>query len=105
METINFQNLFGKGDQAFYMKGNFDRLTSSYDRLKAILPRILGKNLPSTLDKLGTVNMIGGVELTQKYINADVYLMSKLGDLESNLSMQNIDVIDNALYKGNLNFK
>ena len=100
--TINFQNLFGKGDQAFYMKGNFDRLTSSYDRLKAILPRILGKNLPSTLDKLGTVNMIGGVELTQKYINADVYLMSKLGELESNLSMQNIDVIDNALYKGNL---
>ena len=100
--TINFQNLFGKGDQSFYMKGNFDRLTSSYDRLKAILPRILGKNLPSTLDKLGTVNMIGGVELTQKYINADVYLMSKLGELESNLSMQNIDVIDNALYKGNL---
>ena len=100
--TINFQNLFGKGDQSFYMKGNFDRLTSSYERLKAILPRILGKNLPSTLDKLGTVNMIGGVELTQKYINADVYLMSKLGELESNLSMQNIDVIDNALYKGNL---
>ena len=103
--TINFQNLFGKGDQAFYMKGNFDRLTSSYDRLKAILPRILGKNLPSTLDKLGTVNMIGGVELTQKYINADVYLMSKLGELESNLSMQNIDFIDNALYKGNLILK
>ncbi len=100
--TINFQNLFGKGNQSFYMKGNFDRLTSSYERLKAILPRILGKNLPSTLDKLGTVNMIGGVELTQKYINADVYLMSKLGELESNLSMQNIDVIDNALYKGNL---
>ena len=100
--TINFQNLFSKGDQSFYMKGNFDRLTSSYERLKAILPRILGKNLPSTLDKLGTVNMIGGVELTQKYINADVYLMSKLGELESNLSMQNIDVIDNALYKGNL---
>ena len=100
--TINFQNLFGKGDQAFYMKGNFDRLTSSYVRLKAILPRILGKNLPSTLDKLGTVNMIGGVELTQKYINADVYMMSKLGELESNLSMQNIDFIDNALYKGTL---
>jgi hypothetical protein len=100
--TINFQNLFGKGNQSFYMKGNFDRLTSSYQRLKAILPRILGKNLPSTLDKLGTVNMIGGVELTQKYINADIYLMSKLGELESNLSMQNIDFIDNALYKGNI---
>lgn len=100
--TINFQNLFGKGEQSFYMKGNFDRLTSSRQRLKAILPRILGKNLPSALEKLGTVNMIGEVELTQKYINADIYLMSKLGELESKLSMQNIDVIDNALYKGNL---
>lgn len=100
--TINFRNLFGKGNQEFYMKGNFDRLTSSYQDLKAILPRILGKNLPSTLDKLGTVNLIGGVELTQKYINADVYMMSKLGELESNLSMQNIDYIDNALYQGTL---
>ena len=100
--TINFRNLFGKNDQAFYMKGNFDRLTSSYQRLNAILPRILGKNLPSALDKLGTVNIIGGVELTQKHINADIYLMSKLGELESNLSMQNIDFIDNALYKGTL---
>ncbi|MQP53507.1 translocation/assembly module TamB [Flavobacterium sp. LMO9] len=100
--SINFKNLFGKGNQTFYMKGNFDRLTSSYQRLVAILPQILGKNLPSTLDKLGTVNMVGGVELTQKYINADVYLMSKLGELESNLSMQNIDFIDNALYKGTL---
>ncbi|MDP5096309.1 MAG: translocation/assembly module TamB, partial [Flavobacterium sp.] len=100
--SINFKNLFGKGNQTFYMKGNFDRLTSSYQRLVAILPRILGKNLPSTLDKLGTVNMVGGVELTKKYINADVYLMSKLGELESNLSMQNIDFIDNALYKGTL---
>jgi hypothetical protein len=100
--SINFKNLFGKGNQTFYMKGNFDRLTSSYQHLVAILPRILGKNLPSTLDKLGTVNMVGGVELTQKYINADVYLMSKLGELESNLSMQNIDFIDNALYKGTL---
>ena len=100
--SINFRNLFGKGNQTFYMKGNFDRLTSSYQRLVAILPQILGENLPISLDKLGIVNMVGGVELTQKYINADVYLMSKLGELESNFSMQNIDVIDNALYKGTL---
>ena len=100
--TINFKNLFGKGNQTFYMNGNFDRLTSSYERLNKILPRILGKNLPSALDKLGTVNIVGGVELTQKYINADIYLISKLGELESNLSMQNIDYIDNALYKGTL---
>ncbi len=39
------------------MKGNFDRITSNYEDLKSILPRILGKNLPSVLDKLGNVNI------------------------------------------------
>lgn len=100
--TVNFRNLFGKGNQAFYMKGNFDRITSNYEDLKGILPRVLGENLPSVLAKLGTVNLAGDVELTQKYINADVYLLSKLGEIESKLAMQNIDNIDNASYQGNI---
>ena len=100
--TVNFRNLFGKDNQAFYMKGNFDRVTSNYEDLKGILPRVLGENLPSVLAKLGTVNLAGDVELTQKYINADVYLLSKLGEIESKLAMQNIDNIDNASYQGNI---
>ena len=100
--TVNFRNLFGKDNQAFYMKGNFDRVTSNYENLKGILPRVLGENLPSVLAKLGTVNLAGDVELTQKYINADVYLLSKLGEIESKLAMQNIDNIDNASYQGNI---
>ncbi len=100
--TVNFRNLFGKDNQAFYMKGNFDRITSNYEDLKGILPRVLGENLPSVLAKLGTVNLAGDVELTQKYINADVYLLSKLGEIESKLAMQNIDNIDNASYQGNI---
>ena len=100
--TVNFKNLFGKDNQAFYMKGNFDRVTSNYEDLKGILPRVLGENLPSVLAKLGTVNLAGDVELTQKYINADVYLLSKLGEIESKLAMQNIDNIDNASYQGNI---
>ena len=100
--TANFKNLFGKGNQEFYMKGNFDRITSNYEDLKSILPRILGKNLPSVLAKLGNVNISGAVELTQKFINADVSMLSELGYLEGNLAMQNIDNIDNASYQGNI---
>ena len=44
--TINFQNLFNR-NKSFYIKGNFDNLTSSYDKLSEILPNILGNNLPS----------------------------------------------------------
>lgn len=100
--TANFKNLFGKGNQEFYMKGNFDRITSNYEDLKSILPRILGNNLPSVLAKLGNVYISGAVELTQKIINADVSMLSELGYLEGNLAMQNIDNIDNASYQGNI---
>ena len=47
------------------MNGNFDRITSNYEDLKSILPRILGNNLPSVLAKLGNVNIAGAIELTQ----------------------------------------
>ena len=100
--TANFRNLFGKGNQEFYMKGNFDRISSNYEDLKSILPQILGSNLPSVLAKLGNVNIAGDVELTQKYINADVSMLSQLGYLEGNLAMQNINNIDNASYQGNI---
>ena len=100
--TINFKNLFGKGEQRFYMKGSFDRVSSNYENLKGILPNILGKSLPSVLAKLGDVNLSGDVELTQKYIIANVNLLSKLGIVDGDLAIQNIDNIDNASYKGNI---
>lgn len=100
--TINFKNLFGKGNQKFYMKGNLDRVSSNYENLKGILPNILGKSLPSVLDKFGDVILSGDVELTQKYIIAKVNLLSVLGLVDGDLAIQNIDNIDNAFYKGNI---
>ena len=100
--SVNFKNLFGKENQAFYMKGNFDRIATSYNEAAQLLPRVLGKNLPETLSKFGKINLAGVIELTQKNINADVYLFSKLGELESNFSMQNIDTIDSAAYQGTI---
>nr|WP_294935855.1 translocation/assembly module TamB domain-containing protein [uncultured Flavobacterium sp.] len=97
---VNFKNLFKKSE--FYMSGNFDRVTSDYKRLKAILPNILGKKLPQTLDELGKVDIVGFVKLTKSTIDADIYLMSELGELESKLAMTNINNINNASYKGNI---
>ncbi|CAM3621619.1 hypothetical protein FSS13T_18110 [Flavobacterium saliperosum S13] len=96
---VNFKNLFNKKGE-FYMNGNFDRVSSDYDHLKAILPRILGKSLPETLKRLGKVDLVGDVKLTKKTIDADVYILSELGELESKLSMNNINNINNASYKG-----
>ncbi len=100
---VNFKNLFqkqGKGD--FYMKGSFDRVSSNYNDLITLLPNVLGKKLPTTLKKFGQFNLTGDAEITTTFINADFDLKTQLGNVKSKMLMTNIDNIDNAKYKGNV---
>jgi len=98
--NLQLKNLFGKDDQKFYMKGSFDRLSASQASISKILPNLLGKNLPKQLQKLGRVAIKGKVELTEKWIIADVDLLSKLGRAIGDFKMDNIDTIDRATYAG-----
>ena len=101
--NVNFKNLFAKKGQGdFYMKGSFEKVTSSYENLTALLPNVLGKKLPSSLKKLGQFNLKGKAEITTKSIDTDFNLQTKLGNLASKLVMTNIDNIDNATYSGNI---
>jgi hypothetical protein len=100
---VNFKNLFPrKGQAGFYMKGSFDKLSSSYQNLTTLLPNVLGKSLPTSMKKLGHFTVIGDVELTATYINADFTLNTDLGTVVSKLAMTNINNIDNASYTGNV---
>ncbi|WP_227658728.1 translocation/assembly module TamB domain-containing protein [Flavobacterium haoranii] len=98
---VNFKNLFKKGE-SFYINGDFDKIHSNYQNLGKILPRILGDNLPSSLAKLGEVNVSGLIELTDNYINSNVDLNSNIGSVIADLSIQDFGNIDNASYKGTL---
>ena len=84
------------------MKGNLKRISSNYADLIKLLPNILGKKLPTSLQKLGQFDFVGKVEVTQKYINADFVMNTALGIIESDLHMSDIDNIDNAKYNGNI---
>ena len=99
---VNFKNLLGKGNQQFYMKGNFSKVSANYKDLTNLLPNVLGKNLPSSLQKLGQFNLSGYTEITTTSIQADLYIKTILGNLKSNLVMTNINQIDNASYIGNI---
>jgi hypothetical protein len=99
---INFKNLFPKSPGNFYMKGNLKRISSNYADLTKLLPNILGKKLPTSLQKIGQFDFVGKVEVTQKYINADFVMNTALGIIESDLHMSDIDNIDNAKYNGNI---
>lgn len=100
--NVNFKNLLGKGDQQFYMKGNFSKVSSNYKNLIALLPNILGKKLPTSLDKIGQFDLKGFAEITKKTIDADFFMTTVLGNVKSKLKMSNIDNIDNASYSGNI---
>ena len=100
--NVNFKNLFGTKEQKFYMKGNFNKISSNYKNLTTILPNILGKKLPSSLSKLGQFNLRGKTEITTSTIDADFYMTTSLGNIQSKLKMTSIDDIDNAVYSGNV---
>jgi len=99
---VNFRNLFPRAPGDFYMKGDFDKISSNYADLTKLLPNVLGKKLPSSLAKLGQFYYVGKTEVTQTYINADFVMNTDLGIVESDLHMSNLNTIDNAKYNGNV---
>ncbi|MEZ4837582.1 translocation/assembly module TamB domain-containing protein [Flavobacterium sp.] len=99
---INFKNIFSTKYDSFYMKGDFNHLASNYNDLVSLLPNILGKSLPTSLKKFGQFAIEGKAELTFETIQTDLIIHSALGILEADLAMNNIQVIDNASYKGNV---
>ncbi|WP_091168445.1 translocation/assembly module TamB domain-containing protein [Flavobacterium sinopsychrotolerans] len=99
---INFKNLFAKKGQKFSMFAKFDKLTSSYENLIVILPNILGNKLPTSLKKLGRFSASGTSSVSTTAVEADFSMITALGNVTSNLEIQNIDVIDKASYIGNV---
>lgn len=97
---VNFKNLFPRAPGSFYMKGDFDKISSNYNDLTKLLPNILGKKLPTSLQKLGQFHFVGTAEVTQEYLNADFVMNTALGLVESDLQMSDLNNIDNAKYNG-----
>jgi hypothetical protein len=97
--TLHFQNVFNKAE-GFSLAANLTRLTSDYDHLKALLPNILGKQLPSSFKKLGKFSVSGFAYLTEDLINADVIMKTAIGTLITDLELTNIGDINNASYFG-----
>jgi len=99
---FNFKNLFNKKEHTFVMDANFERLTSTYSDLIELLPNVLGQNLPPIIEKFESFSIEGQSEITSKTITADIEIESILGSLITDFQMDNIDVIDNTTYQGNI---
>jgi hypothetical protein len=102
---INFKNLFNKEEGNFYMDGKFSNLSSTYKDLKALLPNVLGANIPSIVDKLGKFTIVGNSQVTAETVKANIQIDTELGFVDSNLQISKINDIDNASYSGKIVFE
>ncbi|MCO4822261.1 MAG: translocation/assembly module TamB domain-containing protein, partial [Flavobacteriaceae bacterium] len=100
--TINFKNLFSKTDGDFMIDAKLKNLSSNYNELNRLMPNLLGKNIPSIVDSLGTFNITGNTVITSKSALANLDIATQSGYIITNLELQNIDDIENASYKGNI---
>lgn len=99
--ALHFKNVFNQ-EEGFSLAANLTKLTSHYGHLKALLPNILGKQLPSSFKKLGKFSVSGFAYVTEDLINADVIMKTDIGTLITDLELTNIGDINNAAYFGQI---
>ncbi len=102
--TVNFKNLLGDKTrgQMFLLTGDFAHLSSNYNDLVTLLPGVLGESLPENLKTLGQANLKGKAVISTKSLDADFFMTSAIGNIKSQLAMQNMSDKDNAEYSGNI---
>lgn len=102
--NFNFKNLFTSSNP-FSLHANIGNISSNYQSLKSLLPNLLGKNLPSSLEKLGQFNINGTAYITENSIDGQLNLRTEIGYAYTDLLLTDIGDIDNASYKGYLSFE
>lgn len=96
---FEFDNMFSK-EAPFIMRSDIDNLTSSYYQLRSLLPNILGKNIPSSIQRLGQFTIRGDAEVTETSLDVQINLNTAIGSSYTDLQMTNIQAIDDASYIG-----
>jgi hypothetical protein len=98
---LHFINSFNR-NEGFSLDADVSTVKSNYRNLKALLPNLLGKTLPSSFAMLGDFRLKGQSFITQKSIVAQLVMNSDMGQTISDLKITNFDDIDNATYVGDI---
>ncbi|MEY8020068.1 translocation/assembly module TamB domain-containing protein [Muriicola sp. SD30] len=96
---FNFKNLFTKSEP-FVLEAGIKNITTSYYELRSLMPEVLGTSIPSTFSKLGQFTVRGDATITESSVRSRVNINSSLGSSYVDLTLTDVDNIDNARYKG-----
>jgi len=89
-------------DKGFEFIGDLDDVTANYQKLKNILPNLLGKTLPTEFIRLGDFTLSGRTKVTPENLNATVTVVSDIGTTIADMEITSIDHIDDASYNGEI---
>ena len=98
---LSFKNAVNS-ERGFIFNADLKNLTATDKELRDILPNVLGKILPSELDKFGQFNIQGKVQLTPALMSASVRVKSQIGTFISDLEITDVAAIDTASYSGDI---
>ena len=98
---LSFKNAVNS-ERGFVFNADLKNLTATDKELRDILPNVLGKILPSELDKFGQFNIQGKVQLTPALMSASVRVKSQIGTFISDLEITDVAAIDTASYSGDI---
>ncbi|PCJ92315.1 MAG: DUF490 domain-containing protein [Flavobacteriaceae bacterium] len=97
--NFNFKNFFNK-EEPFLLKAEMRNITTSYYELRSLMPGILGKALPSSIEKLGQFTARGTATITNSSIVSKLNLNTAIGSSYSDLELTDFNDMDAATYKG-----
>jgi hypothetical protein len=101
--NFHFKNVVNN-ENGFSLNAQINNLSSNYQNLKQLLPNILGKTLPSSFERFGRFSITGNSYITKETVDAQLQMDSNIGKTITDLRLTNIDDIDNASYKGEVEF-
>ncbi|NOQ92755.1 MAG: translocation/assembly module TamB, partial [Flavobacteriaceae bacterium] len=86
--------------EKFKLHADIKKVSSSYDHLINLFPKLLGNKLPTSLEKVGYFTSNGKVSLTKSSIDLKLNTQSEIGASKADIQLTNFDKIDEALYNG-----
>ena len=97
--TFNFVNLFDTANR-FKLKANIKNLESNSEDIKRILPYHLSGVLPNTIDRMGSIQIIGTTEFSNDQLISNNNIKTDLGAIYSDIKIDRIRDVEKAEYTG-----
>jgi hypothetical protein len=98
--TLAFKNVLHKNK--FVLNADLNELSSSYDHLINLLPNLLGKKIPASLEKAGHFTSRGKLRVSKSELDVNLVTRSDIGNSKVNIHLTQIDQINNASYNGEI---